>query len=141
MIRWILGDFSDAYILVKKTITVPKTAAASAAVNNTNKKIVFKNWTPFTSFITKINNTQVDYAEDFDTVMPMFNLIECRITYLKASRRLWQYYRDEPTIEGNNNIMVFLLINLIVVHSNSNRANRKMWYKKCWNNGFIKIFK
>ena len=107
MIRWILGDFSDAHILVKETIIVLNTAAASAAVNNTNKRIVFKNWAPFTSFITKINNTQVDYAEDFDTVMPMFNLIECRITYLKASRRLWQYYRDEPTIEANNNIIDF----------------------------------
>ena len=39
--------------------------------------------------------------------MPVFNLIECRITYLKASRRLWQYYRDEPTIEANNNIIDF----------------------------------
>ena len=39
--------------------------------------------------------------------MPMFNLIECRITYLKVSRRLWQYYRDEPTIEANNNIIDF----------------------------------
>ena len=38
MIRSDLCDYSDAYILVKGTITVPITAAARAAVNNTNKK-------------------------------------------------------------------------------------------------------
>ena len=75
VIRSSLCDYSDAYILVKGTITVPNTAAAGAAINNTNKKVVFKNCTPFTSCITKINNTQVDYAEDIDIVMPMYNRI------------------------------------------------------------------
>ena len=57
MIRSILCDYSDAYILVKGTITVPKTAAAGAAVNNTNKEVIFKNCAPFTNCITEINNT------------------------------------------------------------------------------------
>ena len=38
MIKSDLCHYSDAYILVKETITVPNAAAASAAVNNTNKK-------------------------------------------------------------------------------------------------------
>ena len=38
-----LCDYSDAYILGKGTITVSNTAAADAAVNNTNKKVIFKN--------------------------------------------------------------------------------------------------
>ena len=38
MIRSNLCDCSDTYILVKGTITVPDTAAADAAVSNTNKK-------------------------------------------------------------------------------------------------------
>ena len=38
MIRSNLYDYSDAHILVKETITVPNTAAAGAAANNTNKK-------------------------------------------------------------------------------------------------------
>ena len=42
MIRSNLCDYSDAYILVKRTITVPNKAAAGAAVNNTNKKVIFK---------------------------------------------------------------------------------------------------
>ena len=37
MIRSNLGDYSDAYIHVKATITVPNTAAAVAPVNNTNR--------------------------------------------------------------------------------------------------------
>ena len=47
MIRSSLFDYSDAYILVKGTITVPNTTAAGAAVNNTNRKVAFKNCAPF----------------------------------------------------------------------------------------------
>ena len=28
--------------------------------------------------------------------MPLYNLLECSDNYGKASRTLWQYYRDEP---------------------------------------------
>ena len=73
MIRSSLCDY--ACILVKGTITVPNTAG-DAAVNNTSKKVIFKDCAPFTSCITEINNTQVDNAEDIDIVMPMHNLIE-----------------------------------------------------------------
>ena len=52
MIRSNLCDYSDAYILVKETITVPNTAAGVAAVNNTHKKLIFKNCAPFTDCIT-----------------------------------------------------------------------------------------
>ena len=38
MIRSILCDHSDAYILVKRNITVRNTTAAGATVNNTNKR-------------------------------------------------------------------------------------------------------
>ena len=73
MTRSSFCDYSDAYIVAKGTITVPNTAGDGAAVNNTNKKVVFKNFAPFTSCITEINNTQVDDAEDIDIVMPMNN--------------------------------------------------------------------
>ena len=36
--------------------------AADPTINNTNKKVIFKNCAPFTSCITEINNTQVGYA-------------------------------------------------------------------------------
>ena len=43
MLKSSLCDYSDAYILVRGTITVPNTAAADADANNTNKKVIFKN--------------------------------------------------------------------------------------------------
>ena len=88
MIRSSLCDYKNAYILDKGTITVPNTAAAGAAENNTNKKLIFKNCAPFTDCITKINNTQVDDAQKIDIVMPMYNLIEYSDTYLKTSGSL-----------------------------------------------------
>ena len=45
---------------MKSTITVLNIAAAGTAVNNTSKKIIFKNCVPFTDCITEINNTKVD---------------------------------------------------------------------------------
>ena len=62
MIRSGLCDYSDAYILLKGTITVPNTVAAGAAINNTNKKVIFKNCARF-NCMTEINNTQVDDAQ------------------------------------------------------------------------------
>ena len=50
MLRSSLCDYGDTYILVKGNITV-NTAADGAAANNTNKKVIFKNCTPFTSCI------------------------------------------------------------------------------------------
>ena len=75
MIRSSLCNYSDAYILVKGTITDPNTVAAGVAVNNTNKKIMFKNCAPFTDCITEINNTQINDSQKIDVVMPMYNLI------------------------------------------------------------------
>ena len=46
---------SDAYILVKGTITVNNTGIA-AAQNNRNKKVTFKTCAPFTNCISEINN-------------------------------------------------------------------------------------
>ena len=57
MLKSSLCDYSDAYIIVKETITVNNTAAADADANNTNKKVIFKNCAPFTNCISEINNT------------------------------------------------------------------------------------
>ena len=120
MARSSLYDYSDSYILVKGTIPVPNMTAAGAAVNNTNKKVVFKNCVPFTSCIIEINNKQVDYAEDIDILMPMYNLIEYSIAYSKTSGSLWQYHIHEPVIDDNVDILIFLRITIIVIHLNLN---------------------
>ena len=97
-----LCDYSDAYILVKGTITIEGAGADAAArqADERDKGVIFKNCTPFTNCISEINNTQVDNAKDIDTVMPVYNLIEYSDNYVKTSGSLWQYYRDEP----NNNL-------------------------------------
>ena len=81
MLRSILCDSSDAYILVKRNITVNNTAAADADANDTDKKVIFKNCTLFTDCIRKIINTQIDNAQDVDIVMPMYNLVEYSDNY------------------------------------------------------------
>ena len=68
-----LCDYSDAYILVNATITVPNTAAT--ANKNNRKNIIIKNCAQFTNRISEINNTQIDNAKDIDIVMLMYNLI------------------------------------------------------------------
>ena len=107
-----LCDYSDAYILVRGTITVNNTAAAGAVANNTNKQVIFKNCAPFTNCISEINNTKAGDAKDIDIVMPMYNLIEYRDNYAKTSGCLWQYCKDIPAI-NNNNIIIFTENNLI----------------------------
>ena len=103
MLKSILCDYSDAYILVKGTITVNNTAAQGAAGNNNNKKVIFKNCTLFTNCISEINNTQIDNAKDIDIVMPMYNLIEYSDNYVKTTGSLWQYCKDIPARNANPN--------------------------------------
>ena len=71
MLRSDLCDFSDAYIVVKGTITVTEPDNAKR-----NKEVIFKNNAPFINCISKINGVKIDNAEDLDVVMPMYNLLE-----------------------------------------------------------------
>ena len=103
MLKSSLCHYSDAYILVKGTITVPNTADANADANNVGKKVIFKNCAPFIICISEINN-----AQDIDVVMPMYNLIDYSNNYLKTSGSLWQYCKDIPAV-NNNGTFFFLL--------------------------------
>ena len=66
MLRSDLCDYSDAYIVVKGTITVTDPNSA-----NYDEKLAFKINAPFTSCILKINNPLIDNAEDLNIVMPI----------------------------------------------------------------------
>ena len=61
-----LCDFSDAYIIVKRDITLEGDNDA----NKQNKDLAFKNNAPFINCISKITGVQIDNAEDLDVVMP-----------------------------------------------------------------------
>ena len=71
------------------------------APNNADRKVIFKNCAPVTSCISRINNTQIDYAQYIDVVVPMYNLIEYSGNYSKTSRILWQYCRDVSTVNDD----------------------------------------
>ena len=101
------SSLRDAYILVKGNISVNNTAGASATANNTNKKVKFKNCTPFTNCISKINNENIDDAKYIDIVMPMYNLIEYSDNYSKKSGSLWQYCKKIPALNDDGVIVNF----------------------------------
>ena len=89
------------------TITVANTAAAGQAVNNADKKVIFKNRAPFTSCISWISNTQIDDAQYTDVVMPMYNLIEYSDNYLKTSGILFQFCRNIPALDNDGAVTDF----------------------------------
>ena len=111
MLRSSLCDYADAYILVKRNITVNNTAAEGAAANNAVKKVIFKSCAPFTNCISKISYTQIDNAEYIDIVMSMYNLIEYNDNYSKTSETLSQYRKDIPAVNNAGNIFDFTATN------------------------------
>ena len=67
VLRSNICDYNDADILVRRDITI---------IGHQVTQVAFKNCTPFTKCITKIDGTTIDNAEDLDLVMPMHNLLE-----------------------------------------------------------------
>ena len=103
MLRSDLYDFSDAYIVVKGTITVLRPNNA-----NRNKAVTFKNNVPFVNCISKINGVKIDNAEDLDVVMPMYNLLEYS---KKLKKKQLEVY---GIITEINQIILFqLILNLL----------------------------
>ena len=98
MVRSSLCDYADSYILVKGTITITGAGANAdtSQADERDKGVTFKNCAPFTKCISRINNTDIDNAQDINIVMPMYNLIEYSDNYSKTSGSVWQYYRDDP---------------------------------------------
>ena len=74
--------------------------------NKAEKNVAFKTSAPFRSCISTINITLIDNAENFDTVMPMYNLLEYSHNYSVTSENLWNYYRDEIDDVNDNASMV-----------------------------------
>ena len=89
-----LCDFNDTNILVRGNITV-------AAVPITH--VAFKNCSPFTKSMTKIDGTTAGNTEEEDMVIPMYNLIEYSLNYSDLTGSLRFYCKDEETNFGNDN--------------------------------------
>ena len=106
MLRSDLCDYSDAYILVKGTITVTANGYNNNANNirdKRNRPLILKNNASFVSCITRINGELIEDAEDLDIVMPMYNLLEYFKNYRKTIGSFYNYYKDELGGNDNNN--------------------------------------
>ena len=90
-----LCNYSDAYILVTGDI---KTADIAADTN-----VAFKNCAPFTRCVTHINDEHVETADNLDIIMPMYNLIEYSDNYAYSSGSLYQFKRDESSMNNDEN--------------------------------------
>ena len=97
MLKSSLGDYSDAYILVKGTITLFGQGAIEAEqqTDRNIKQVTFKNSALFTDCLTEINDTQIHNLKDIDVVMLMYNLIAYSDNYSRTTARLWQYHKDK----------------------------------------------
>ena len=63
-------DYNESYILIRGNIIIIRHQATQVA---------FKNCALFTKFITKIDETTTDDAEDLDLFMAMYNMIICEV--------------------------------------------------------------
>ena len=124
MLRSTLCDYSDAYILVKGTITVMAPGANNGAnniIDKRNIRLILKNNAPFVSCITRINGELIEDAHDLDKVMPMHNL-EYSKNYRKTIGSLYNYYRDELSDDTDDNNFD----NIKVVNSNTFKYKNKI---------------
>ena len=125
MLRSNLCDYSDAYILVKGTITV-----TAPGVNNNlnnirdkrNRPVILKNNTQFVSCIRRINGELIEDTDDLDIVMSMYNLLEYSKNYRKTIGSLYNYYRDELSDDADDNNFD----NIKVVNSNTFKYKNKI---------------
>ena len=125
MLRSKLCDYSDAYILVKGTITVTAPGANNGANNIRDKKnrpLILKNNAPLVSCITRINEELIEDADDLDIVMPMYNLLEYSKNYRKTIGLLYNYYRDELSDDADDNNFD----NIKVINSNTFKYKNKI---------------
>ena len=118
MLRSNLCDYSDAYILVKGTITV----TAPGANNKRYRPLILKNNAPFVSCITRVNGELIEDADDLDIVMSMYNLLEHSKNYRKTIGSLYNYYRDESSDDADDNNFD----NIKVVNSNTFKYKNKI---------------
>ena len=97
MLKSSLFDFRGAYILVSRTITNDRAGDDDNAkqLYKRNKGLIFRKCAPVTDCISKMSNTQIEYAQDLDAVLPIDNLVAYINDYSKTSGRLWKYCRDD----------------------------------------------
>ena len=121
-----LCNYSDVLILVTGNITVN-------AANNTD--VAFKNWAPFSTCKTIINDVFAEEADHIYIEMLLYDLIEYRDNYSDISGTLWPFKRDEVSAYNtdltiNNSEFFKYKPSLVEKTANHNNENRFAKYPK-----------
>ena len=95
IVKPFLCDYSDAYILVTGNIKVEN--------GNDATRVAIKNCHPFTRASFKLNDEQVDTADNVDLTMELYNMLEYSDNYGDTTGSLYQYKRPEPR-DNNDNV-------------------------------------
>ena len=97
MLKVSLCDYSNTCILTKGAVRITEAEADATARQGNGGELTrnIKSYVPFTDWISKINNMQVDNAKDMDAVMSMYNLIEYIDNYSKTLGSLLQYCKNK----------------------------------------------
>ena len=95
MLKSSFCDYSDAYALIKWTITVANTVATVSTTNDNNKEV--------NSTWNETNSTQVNNVKGIDAAMPMHNLNNITIIVQKLLNI--RYYRDK-TVANDAGVIV-----------------------------------
>ena len=93
--RPFLCDYSDADILVTGNIKVEN--------SNDAARVAIKDCHPFTRATFKLNNEQVDTANNLDLTMDLHNMLEYSDNYADTTGFLYQYKRPQPR-DNNGNV-------------------------------------
>ena len=68
MLRSDLCDYSDAYIVAKRTSTIE--TEGNRSIDDYNRDLILENNNSFINCILKIDNVLIENAEGLDIVMP-----------------------------------------------------------------------
>ena len=95
IVKPFLCNYSDAYILVTGNIKVENGNGAT--------RVAIKNCHPFTRASFKLNDEQVDTADNLDLTMNLYNMLEYSVNYADTTASLYQYKRPEQR-DNNGNV-------------------------------------
>ena len=93
VIKLFYCDYSDAHVLV--------TGDTKCCIADTN--VAFKNCATYTRCVIHINGEHIDNTENSVIIMPMYNFIEYSDSYADSSGILYQFKRDESSVNNAGN--------------------------------------
>ena len=97
-------DYAEVSIFVDGTIRAEAKILPAPAPNIANVTLALQNCAPFEKCNLEINDEHVSTAENLDIVMLRYNLIEYSDNYQDLSATLYQYKRDEPPDDIEDNL-------------------------------------